>query len=241
MKKTLVVYYMTLPCAHAFGRSEFLQKCLTTMLTAEYSANLYDGWASKYDELDGGVAAKVLGIEDMRKRYVGENARGAVLEVGAGTGLNAPWLRMVSSLTLVDLSEGMLAQAKIKLPDAKYYVADAANLPFPDNYFDTVLETFCLCVVDNPYTVLREMHRVVKKQPNSGKIIILDNSRPKNPLVSTILDLGAATQFGSLANKQCRPDLDLTQILASMNNLFSIQQSDNFGAGFFRAYLLSPK
>ena len=83
----------------------------------------YNKYAKSYDDLDGGTIADKLGIVEARSMLIGQ-ARGAVLEIGAGTGLNLSQYKFatsptssdgVTSLTLLDISEGMLSEAKVKL------------------------------------------------------------------------------------------------------------------------------
>lgn len=72
----------------------------------------YDGYAATYDELDGGAAAEQLGFPALRAALLAQ-AHGDVLETAVGTGLNLPLYdpAALTSLTAVDLSSGMLAQA----------------------------------------------------------------------------------------------------------------------------------
>jgi hypothetical protein len=49
----------------------------------------YDAFAADYDDLNGGASARLLGLEELRAKLLA-NARGDVLEVGVGTGLNLP-------------------------------------------------------------------------------------------------------------------------------------------------------
>lgn len=68
--------------------------------------------ADRYDELDDGPIAHLLGLPQLRQQLL-RQAGGQVLEVGVGTGLNLPlydWSR-VRHLTALDLSPGMLSQA----------------------------------------------------------------------------------------------------------------------------------
>ncbi|WIA08339.1 hypothetical protein OEZ85_007780 [Tetradesmus obliquus] len=72
----------------------------------------YDRYAPSYDELDGGAASAALGFPELRQQLL-QQASGDVLEVAVGTGLNLPlydWQRL-TSLTGLDLSEGMLIEA----------------------------------------------------------------------------------------------------------------------------------
>lgn len=113
----------------------------------------YDTYAPTYDVLDGGAAATALGFPDLRAALL-RQASGQVLEVGVGTGLNLPLYAWtdgnIDTLTAVDLSPGMLQQARAKAatlprPDAVVLgTADVASLPFDDNTFDCVIDTFSM-------------------------------------------------------------------------------------------------
>ena len=80
----------------------------------------YDAYATNYNKLDGGSLASTLGIDNARKALLGNSAivKGKVLEIGAGTGINLDYYNFaentIESLTLVDISEGMLNVAKAK-------------------------------------------------------------------------------------------------------------------------------
>ena len=91
--------------------------------------------------------------------------------MGAGTGRNLgyyPGDSTVNKIVLTDTSDKMLERAKEKLNFMKteererYEVvtADAANLTFEDNSFDTIVDSFGLCSFDDPVKVLIELQRV---------------------------------------------------------------------------------
>lgn len=102
-----------------------------------------------------------------RRRQLLARARGSVLEIGAGTGLN---LRHYSAgleeLVLLEPSEPMadridLGRAPAEVP-AKLVRAPAEQLPFEDDSFDTVVSTLVLCTVSDPARSLAEVARVLK-------------------------------------------------------------------------------
>ena len=91
---------------------------------------------------------------------------GRVLEVGAGTGLQASFYaanRDITEVTFVDASRGMLDGLRAKLSNAplpfktEVVEADAARLPLSTGAYDCVVDTFGLCVYDEPVAVLREL------------------------------------------------------------------------------------
>lgn len=62
----------------------------------------------------------------------------------------------------------MLEQARSKAkmmlsaPQIQFVQGDAEKLPFEDSSFDTVVDTFSLCVYQDPVRALAEMARVAK-------------------------------------------------------------------------------
>lgn len=80
-----------------------------------------------------------------------------VLETCAGSNRNLKYYKASTDLTLVDFSPNMVSAGSAKLsPLVKYnYVlADVMNLPFADDTFDCVIDTFGLEYVLNPHKAL---------------------------------------------------------------------------------------
>lgn len=93
-----------------------------------------------------------------------------VLEVGCGPGTvwksNADRVPEGWRLTLTDFSEGMIDTARTNLadgPSAKFKVADAQELPFPDESFDAVMAHHMLYHVPDKKLALSEFRRVLRK------------------------------------------------------------------------------
>ena len=110
------------------------------------------------------------------------NSGQTVLDAAVGTGLNLPAYPPYVHVTGVDLSEGMLDEARKKYvsADVTLKVADLQNLDFPDNSFDAAASGFTLCVVDDPVRALQEILRVTKQ---NTLIAILDYCTSRNPEV----------------------------------------------------------
>lgn len=105
----------------------------------------------------------------MRQRAkIVPRARGRVLELGIGGGLNLAFYDpvQVTSVTGVDPSEGLrrraLAAARPSGLSVEVRDGVAENLPFEDGAFDTIVCTFTLCSVRDPARVLAEARRVLK-------------------------------------------------------------------------------
>jgi ubiquinone/menaquinone biosynthesis C-methylase UbiE len=71
----------------------------------------------------------------------------------------------------------------------RFAVADAESLPFPDNSFDCVVDTFSLCVFSDPEAALKEVARVLKPD---GKALLVEHTRSRTvPLLGSYQDLVA--------------------------------------------------
>ena len=79
-------------------------------------------------------------------------AKGKVLEVGIGSGLNMPFLNInkINSLIGIDPSEELiqLAEKRINdsMPNIDLVISKAEEMQFNDNTFDTVLMTYTLSI-----------------------------------------------------------------------------------------------
>jgi demethylmenaquinone methyltransferase/2-methoxy-6-polyprenyl-1,4-benzoquinol methylase len=87
-----------------------------------------------------------------------------VLDVATGTGAVArELLRHGCTVVGLDQSQGMLAEARRRLPDEVELVEGSADrLPFADASFDALTFAYLLRYVDDPAATLRELARVVR-------------------------------------------------------------------------------
>lgn len=103
-----------------------------------------------------------------QRRKIVPRAKGRVLEMGIGSGLNLPFYdsARVESVAGVDPSAEMCGMAE-RAPRPKGLAvsimqAAGENLPFEARSFDTVLATYTLCSVGAVERVLAEARRVLK-------------------------------------------------------------------------------
>jgi ubiquinone/menaquinone biosynthesis C-methylase UbiE len=116
----------------------------------------------------------------MRRELLAQ-ARGRVLELGAGTGLNLDhYPKSIEGLTMVEPDPHMIKQLREKLEQsgrsAEISVVEAPgeDLPFPDASFDTVTVTLVLCTVPDPQASLAEIRRVLAP---GGQLLFLEHVR----------------------------------------------------------------
>ena len=224
-------------------------------LTPDQAATQYDTYAASYDQLDGGAASDLLGIAQARRDLI-QQASGKVLEIGVGTGLNLDKYMAVGSngqiesLTLVDISDGMLqeAAARVKtLPNLRgvpveIVRADATSSElvsrFGSEAFDTVIDSFSLCVMGNQGAkkCLNQLATVVKK---TGRLLLLENSRSSNPVLGLYQD-ATADAAASTGGKGCVYNQDVRAIIESMGRLDIVQETP-YAAGLFRSFVCVPR
>lgn len=93
-------------------------------------------------------------------------ARGRVLEIGFGTGLNLPVYGRVDSLDAIEPDPHMARRARARLGSVGFPVtiheAGAEALPFDDASFDTVVATFVFCTIPDVDAAAREVLRVLR-------------------------------------------------------------------------------
>ena len=104
-------------------------------------------------------------------------ARGVVLEVGIGSGLNLPFYTSdVTKLYGVDPSAELLAMAREKIAATPFPVelvhGSADRLSLADASVDTVVVTWSLCSIANAADALGEMRRVLKP---GGTLIFVEH------------------------------------------------------------------
>jgi ubiquinone/menaquinone biosynthesis C-methylase UbiE len=114
-----------------------------------------------------------------RRRALLSRARGRVLELGAGTGLNLPhYPPAVSELVLTEPSTHMAARLRSRAADAGRPVevleAPAELLPLPDASVDAVVATLVLCTVEDVPGTLGEVARVLKP---GGELLFIEHVR----------------------------------------------------------------
>ncbi|NDK56646.1 class I SAM-dependent methyltransferase [Pontibacter fetidus] len=103
----------------------------------------------------------------------------AILLLGAGTGLDLPYMQQYTNLTAIDITPGMITKLQQRAEklgvtiDAQ--VMNGQQLAFADNSFDAVVAHLILAVIPDPIACIKEVERVLKP---GGTVMIFDKFLP---------------------------------------------------------------
>ena len=132
----------------------------------------YRSTAALYDYCAGALGSS---LSRTRMRLAPPIPGMKVLDVGCGTGADLQLYSQAGCTVYgVDLSPAMLKVAQKKLGDsATLRLCNAAQIPFPDEFFDLVLATYVLHEMpsENRPLAIREMMRVLKQD---GRLLLMD-------------------------------------------------------------------
>jgi ubiquinone/menaquinone biosynthesis C-methylase UbiE len=127
-----------------------------------------------------------------QRRKIVPRARGQVLEIGIGSGLNLPFYdtQRVSKVWGLEPSPEMAqlaARAARALPfELEFIPAPAEEIPLDTGSIDTVLMTYVLCTIEDPAAALREMRRVIRP---AGRLLFCEHGAAPDRIVRRQQDL----------------------------------------------------
>ena len=102
-----------------------------------------------------------------QRRHILLDVKGKILEIGIGTGVNLPYYpQSIKELTGIEPSDAMRPRAMKRADETgrmvDWYRGLGEDLPFNEEFFDTIVIVDVLCTVENVDAVLEESYRVIK-------------------------------------------------------------------------------
>jgi ubiquinone/menaquinone biosynthesis C-methylase UbiE len=127
-------------------------------------ARLFDRMADSYDELEPWYEHLYDRLHAIVRAVLAPTPGARALDAGCGTGFQTALLRELGFIAHgVDLSSGLLAIARAKLPDISFARADLEALPYPSECMDAI--TCCgstLSFVEDPPRAIAELGRILR-------------------------------------------------------------------------------
>ena len=133
-------------------------------------------------------------LENVRFRKIRETlinrAKGRVLEVGSGTGVNFPLYHKVTRVDAIEPNPSMKKRAIKRLNQSKVPIhmtnGNAEILPYENNTFDTAVATLVFCTIPDPQKAIDEIQRVCR--PNSS-ILLFEHVKMNQSLLGKTQDI----------------------------------------------------
>ena len=176
---------------------------LSSKLTRTLESEVMDGWAEaeEYDCMDHAM----VNLRFAQDLAVNEPVGNDLLDLGTGTALIPIELCKILPKSIrvmaADASQPMLELARYRIEVAalndriQLLYGDCKQLPFENEFFDTVFSNTLIHHVPNPADVLREAWRVLRP---TGLLFIRDLLRPDNAdQVEQLVQQHAANQAES--------------------------------------------
>lgn len=164
-------------------------------------------FAALYDRI---MASAERGFLKAVRREVAGGAKGRVLEIGAGTGLNFAHYSDSAEVIATEPDPFMLQTAEKRAAEANHPIdvrqASAEELPFEDASFDVVVGTLVMCSVPHPDRALAEIKRVLKP---GGEYRFYEHVRYGNAFAGFCQDV--ATPVWRWFGAGCHPNRDTAQ------------------------------
>ncbi len=162
---------------------------------------------------DAGMARSEDAGLRARRQALLAHARGATLELGAGTGANLDhYPAAVGELLLAEPGPHMRARLLRRLDrrerGVRVVAAPAEALPVPDASVDTVVSTLVLCTVPDVDAALREVARVLRP---GGRLLVLEHVRAAEGSRARVQDL--VTPLWRILADGCHPNRDILAAL----------------------------
>ena len=146
---------------------------------------IYDVHSSFYDVTFGKLVKRRI-EEAIRHMNIADTDR--VLDLGIGTGASLNFYPNRGRIIGVDLSAGMLREARKKIGErgldhATVFQADAMRLPFGDDTFDHVFISHVISVVSDPIRLVQEAQRVARP---GARIVIVNHFQSTNRFLAKL-------------------------------------------------------
>lgn len=172
-----------------------------------------------------------------QRQKIVPDARGDVLEIGIGTGLNIPFYNKaeVRRVVGVDIAQKMHPFALRRVDSAglsvQYVSSRAEELPLADASFDSVVCTYTLCSIHNAASALVEIRRVLRPR---GLLLFSEHGVAPDESVRR-WQKGLQPILGRLPGG-CNLSVDIPRLLESAGYDLSMQSGYIAGLEKFAAY-----
>jgi ubiquinone/menaquinone biosynthesis C-methylase UbiE len=175
-------------------------------------------------------------LKELRTRALAP-ARGRVLELGFGTGLNLPhYPPSITQIVAVDPNPGMARIAHRRIQDlgmtVEHHQSSAESLSFDTGSFDSVVCTLTLCSIPNVQAALAEVTRVLKP---GGQFLFFEHGRHADSSVAKWQD--RLNPLWKVVFDGCHINRDIAQLVSGAGLALRAIEHPRMRAPGFVAYV----
>lgn len=189
----------------------------------------FDKQAKKYDK------RRKNGHGNQFRQRIFQEARGKVLEVAIGSGLNFPFYSSDIELTGLDFSPEMLKTAQHAAKDYPFQTTliqkDVETVEFSNDSFDTIISSASLCAYQEPIDVLNKFQKWCKPE---GKILMLEHGISTNKFLAGLQKASNPLVFRVVG---CHQNRDIYEIIEKSD--LKLIKGERYLAGYL--YLIWAK
>ncbi|EKP95643.1 class I SAM-dependent methyltransferase [Thermaerobacter subterraneus] len=148
-----------------------------------------------------------------------------VLIIGAGSGLDIPYIPSSVHITAVDVTPAMVDRLRRRAQHLGRYVdarvMDGQALDFPSECFDAVILHLILAVIPDPFACIQEAARVLKP---GGRAIVWDKFLPDHEepsMARRLLNIFSHVAFSDI-NRKLGPLVNSTNLVIEHQELMPV-------------------
>ena len=154
------------------------------------------------------------------------NAKGRILEIGFGTGLNLPhYPEHIKEIVALDINPGMNDRAEARILETglnvEYHCLNSESLPFETDSFDSVVSTWTLCSITYLNSALLEIRRVLKP---TGIFVFLEHGFAEEAITQKLQDF--FTPIQKVLACGCHLNREIDQLIEQAG--FKIEKLERF-------------